>query len=83
MLRMQIMTRIGAVCLVTIAIWVIIELSVQFGEPSKGRLFGNRRHSCGIGVGASRKPPASLSPSRGLGLRFLGYSSPAAWRRMA
>ena len=48
----QIMTRIGGVCLVTIGIWVIIELSVQFGEPSKGRLFGHHGHTCGIGVGA-------------------------------
>ncbi|KAK9838144.1 hypothetical protein WJX81_003766 [Elliptochloris bilobata] len=47
----KIMTRIGAVCLVTIALWVIIELSVQFGEPSKGRLFGRHGHTCAIGVG--------------------------------
>jgi hypothetical protein len=53
------MTRIGAVCLVTIGIWIIIELSVQFGEPSKGRLLGNHRHTCGIGVGAR---PASAQP---------------------
>ena len=46
------MTRIGGVCLVTIGIWVIIELSVQFGDHSKGRLFGHHGHTCGIGVGA-------------------------------
>lgn len=29
--RMQVMTKIGAVCLVTIGVWVVILLGVQFG----------------------------------------------------
>ena len=37
------MTKIGGVCLVTIAIWVTIELAVQFGYY---------KHSCGPGTGA-------------------------------
>ena len=51
----QIMTRIGGVCLVTIGIWVIIELGVQFGDPTKGRLFNHHGHTCGIGVGAGTR----------------------------
>ena len=39
----KIMTRIGGVCLVTIGIWCIIELAVQFGH------YG---HSCKLGEGA-------------------------------
>lgn len=39
----KIMTRIGGVCLVTIGIWCVIELAVQFGH------YG---HSCKLGEGA-------------------------------
>ena len=39
---LQIMTKIGACCLVTIGIWVIIELAVQFGKY---------HHHCHIGEG--------------------------------
>ena len=38
----KIMTRIGAVCLVTIAAWVTIELAVQFA---------GRAHECRVGLG--------------------------------
>lgn len=41
------MTRIGGVCLVTIGIWCIIELAVQFGH------YG---HGCSMGAGEA---PAS------------------------
>jgi H+-transporting ATPase len=36
----KIMTKIGSVCLVTIGVWVVIELAVQFGYY---------KHSCGAG----------------------------------
>lgn len=39
----KIMTRIGAFCLITIGVWVAIELGVQFGHYN---------HSCHAGVGA-------------------------------
>lgn len=48
----KIMTRIGGVCLVTIGIWCIIELAVQFGH------YG---HSCKLGEGA---PADMLSTHR-------------------
>lgn len=38
----KIMTRIGGCCLITIGVWIIIELSVQFGHY---------HHSCRAGVG--------------------------------
>lgn len=38
----KIMTRIGAFCLITIGVWVVIELGVQFGHYN---------HSCHAGVG--------------------------------
>ena len=38
------MTRIGAVCLVTIGVWVAIELAVQCGHY---------RHQCRAGSGAA------------------------------
>jgi len=74
--RAQIMTRIGAVCLVTIGIWIIIELSVQFGEPSKGRLLGNQRHTCGIGVGAR---PLSAQPLLALPSPLCAYWDCTIW----
>ena len=40
----KIMTRIGAVCLVTIGVWCVIEVAVQFGHY---------HHSCKAGVGES------------------------------
>lgn len=40
---LQVMTKIGAICLITIGCWVVIELGVQFGAYS---------HSCYTGVGA-------------------------------
>lgn len=40
----KIMTRIGGVCLITIGIWCVIELAVQFGHYN---------HSCKLGEGAS------------------------------
>lgn len=39
------MTRIGAICLGTIGVWIVIELAVQFGH------YG---HSCVGGAGAQR-----------------------------
>jgi hypothetical protein len=36
-----VMTRIGAVCLITILVWIIIELPVQFA---------GYRHGCRLGV---------------------------------
>ncbi|RMZ54903.1 hypothetical protein APUTEX25_000420 [Auxenochlorella protothecoides] len=39
---LKIMTRIGGCCLITIGVWIIIELSVQFGHY---------HHSCRAGVG--------------------------------
>ncbi len=39
----KIMTRIGAICLITIGVWCIIELAVQFGAY---------RHNCNMGEGA-------------------------------
>ncbi len=39
----KIMTKIGGVCLITIGIWCVIELGVQFGH------YG---HSCYLGEGA-------------------------------
>ena len=44
------MTRIGAMCLVTIGVWVVIELAVQFGHY---------RHQCRAGSGA--KTPLVLA----------------------
>lgn len=38
----KIMTRIGGVCLITIGVWCIIELGVQFGHYN---------HSCYLGEG--------------------------------
>lgn len=38
----KVMTRIGAICLVTIGVWIIIELAVQFGKYN---------HACIGGVG--------------------------------
>ena len=46
----KVMTRIGACCLVTIGVWIIIELSVQFGKYN---------HSCKGGVGECRGPPCA------------------------
>jgi hypothetical protein len=43
LLLLQVMTKIGAVCLITIGIWIIVELAVQFGG------YG---HDCHIGEGA-------------------------------
>lgn len=36
----KIMTKIGAICLITIGVWIVIELAVQFGHYD---------HSCGPG----------------------------------
>jgi hypothetical protein len=44
----KIMTRIGGVCLVTIGIWCVIEMAVQFGH------YG---HTCKLGEGASAHVP--------------------------
>jgi H+-transporting ATPase len=41
----KIMTKIGGTCLITIFVWVIIELGVQFGHYN---------HSCSAGVGACK-----------------------------
>ena len=40
----KVMTKIGAVCLITIGIWAVIELGVQFGHYN---------HACKGGVGKS------------------------------
>ncbi|KAK9798585.1 hypothetical protein WJX73_003965 [Symbiochloris irregularis] len=55
----KIMTRIGAVCLITIGIWCLIELFVQFFLPRYGGSLPNAplqpsyrwRHSCIAGIG--------------------------------
>ena len=39
----KIMTRIGGTCLITIGVWCIIELAVQFGAY---------HHKCKLGAGA-------------------------------
>ena len=39
----KIMTRIGGTCLITIGIWCVIELAVQFGAY---------HHKCKLGAGA-------------------------------
>lgn len=44
----KVMTKIGAICLVTIGVWIVIQLGVQFG------LY---RHHCSIGEGAHRFRP--------------------------
>lgn len=38
----QVMTRIGAICLITIGAWICVELPVQFAHY---------RHGCTLGVG--------------------------------
>lgn len=48
----KIMTRIGACCLITIGIWMVIELAVQFGHY---------RHAC---AGGESKSPASQRATR-------------------
>lgn len=50
----KIMTTIGAVCLLTIGIWVVIEMAAQFGHYS---------HSClgGIGKPLSHLPRLAVS----------------------
>ncbi len=59
----KVMTKIGAVCLITIGVWVVIELAVMFGHYN---------HECGSGVGecntAQRMADTahvSVSPSMG------------------
>eukprot|EP00884_Botryococcus_braunii_P014010 jgi/Botrbrau1/2260/Bobra.101_2s0084.1 len=47
----KIMTRIGAVCLITIGVWMVIELAVQFGYY---------RHSCHSGSGEQALLPSPL-----------------------
>lgn len=42
-IAVQVMTKIGAICLVTIGTWVVIEMAVQFGAY---------RHTCAMGAGA-------------------------------
>ena len=41
----KIMTRIGGVCLITIGVWCVIELGVQFGHYN---------HSCYLGTWGER-----------------------------
>ena len=56
---MQIMTRIGAVCLITIACWIAIEVLIQFLLPRHGGSLPTApytasyrwKHSCRIGIG--------------------------------
>jgi H+-transporting ATPase len=38
----KVMTKIGAVCLITIGLWIVIELAVQFG---------GYEHTCSVGAG--------------------------------
>lgn len=40
----QVMTKIGAICLITIGVWVVIEMGVQFGAY---------KHVCYAGAGKS------------------------------
>ena len=68
----QIMTRIGACCLITIGVWVVIELAVQFGHY---------RHRCKGGEGARVKgPPTATSAchSTTLGHNMAMHAAPLA-----
>lgn len=43
------MTKIGGVCLVTIGVWVVIELAVQFGHYGHGCTSGEGEcNGCGL-----------------------------------
>lgn len=42
-MAVQVMTKIGAICLVTIGTWVVIKMAVQFGAY---------RHTCAMGTGS-------------------------------
>lgn len=48
----KIMTRIGGTCLITIGIWCIIELAVQFGHY---------KHVCKLGEGARKYLPSLIA----------------------
>jgi len=52
----KIMTRIGGTCLITIGIWCVIELAVQFGR------YG---HICKLGAGMSFTTYQNLHEGRG------------------
>lgn len=39
------MTNIGAVCLITIGIWIVIELAVQFGKYHHRCVAGISKHN--------------------------------------
>ena len=59
----QVMTNIGAACLITIGIWVVIELAVQFGKYN---------HRCVAGIG---RLPSLLLPR--CHRQMAGIQSPA------
>ena len=48
--NVQVMTNIGAACLLTIGVFVLIELAVQFGKY---------HHRCVAGIGEAFLPPSS------------------------
>ena len=51
----KIMTKIGGTCLFTIGIWVVVEVTVQFGHY---------RHACAGGEGRGYSKPAAQHGSR-------------------
>lgn len=65
----KVMTRIGAICLITIGVWIIIELAVQFGH------YG---HACYGGAG---ERPARLCalPCAPRGLCRVGPGGRCGW----
>jgi hypothetical protein len=67
------MTKIGALCLVTIGVWMVIELAVQFGHYN---------HSCKGGVGACRRRfvAASALHSCMFVFRCLHFAAMGRWR---
>ena len=60
---LQVMTNIGAVCLITIGVWIVIELAVQFGKY---------HHRCVAGISEFLPSPSNAA------LRATGASS-RAW----
>jgi len=81
----KIMTRIGGVCLITIGVWCIIEMAVQFGHYKHSCKLGEGepicrprvcRHCCPSSKGGY--PIFCILPSRFCPLRQLPTGGPAA-----
>lgn len=76
----QIMTKIGAICLVTIGVWVAIELGVQFGHYGHQCKGGAGAAEAGWGprsAGAGAPPALLLSAPASLGQPSASYTTPA------